>query len=108
MFGAENIVFGVMVGVSRSRARRSCFVSMSWCLVFYVEMFRPVSSAVFRVCTHGVLFGLFCRSCFVKTGMFCSTCFVSLDGVFRFAEGRVSSKSSVTVVKRNGDERFLR
>ena len=84
----------------------SCFVSMSWCLVFYVEMFRPVSSAVFRVCTHGVLFGLFCRSCFVKTGMFCSTCFVSLDDVFRFAGRRVSSKSSVTVVKRNGDERF--
>ena len=43
---------------------------------------------------------------FVKTGMFCSTCFVSLDDVFRFAGRRVSSKSSVTVVKRNGDERF--
>ena len=104
----------VLWGVSRARERaaregvlsvcRGVWCFMSKCFAPFRQVFRVC--IVFRVCTDGVLLGLFCRSCFVKTGMFCSTCFVSLDDVFRFAGRRVSSKSSVTVVKRNGDERF--
>ena len=43
--GAENIVFGVMVGVSRVRLDVFCQYDASvssLCLVFYVEMFRQL------------------------------------------------------------------